>query len=110
MSNVLAIAGKELKSYFATPIAFVILTFFTLIYGWFFTAILFFVNQQSARFGAAGFQSTMYEFATSLGSVMSSCRIEVTAGVGRCSVNVTAPVDTSLFDCACQTNPCGATR
>ncbi|HEX5109491.1 MAG TPA: ABC transporter permease [Vicinamibacterales bacterium] len=54
MSNVLAIAGKELKSYFATPIAFVILTFFTLIYGWFFTAILFFVNQQSARFGAAG--------------------------------------------------------
>src|SRR5262245_49886485 len=54
MSNVLAIAGKELKSYFATPIAFVIMTFFALIYGWFFTAILFFVNQQSARFGAAG--------------------------------------------------------
>jgi ABC-2 type transport system permease protein len=54
MSNALAIAGKELKSYFATPIAFVIITFFSLIYGWFFTAILFFVNQQSARLGAAG--------------------------------------------------------
>jgi ABC-2 type transport system permease protein len=54
MNNTLAIAGKELRSYFASPIAFVIIGFFALIYGWFFAAILFFVNQQSARFGAMG--------------------------------------------------------
>jgi ABC-2 type transport system permease protein len=50
----LAIAGKELKSYFSSPIAFVMIGFFSLIYGWFFAAILFFFEQQSRQFGALG--------------------------------------------------------
>ena len=33
MRNVLAIAGKELRSYFASPIAFVVIGFFALLYG-----------------------------------------------------------------------------
>src|SRR5262245_54822730 len=51
MRNALAIAGKELKTYFASPIAFVIIGFFALIYGWFFAAILYFFNQRTAQFG-----------------------------------------------------------
>jgi len=40
MNNVLAIARKELRSYFASPIGLVMVGFFALIYGFFFAAIL----------------------------------------------------------------------
>jgi ABC-2 type transport system permease protein len=50
----LAIAGKEMKSYFSSPIAYVMIGFFVLIFGWFFAAILFLFEQQSAQFGALG--------------------------------------------------------
>ena len=36
MSNVLAIAQKELRSYFASPIGYVIVGLFALLFGWFF--------------------------------------------------------------------------
>jgi len=51
MSNVLAIAHKELKSYFSTPIAYVVIGFFALLFGYFFYAMLVIFNQQSAQFG-----------------------------------------------------------
>ena len=36
MRNVLALADKELRSYFASPIAYVIIGLFALLFGWFF--------------------------------------------------------------------------
>ena len=36
MSNVLAIAQKELRSYFASPIGYVLVGLFALLFGWFF--------------------------------------------------------------------------
>ena len=40
MRNALAIAGKELRSYFVSPIAYVVLTGFLLLGGWFFFNLL----------------------------------------------------------------------
>jgi len=40
MRNVLTIAGKELRSYFVSPIAYVVLTGFLLLGGWFFFNLL----------------------------------------------------------------------
>ena len=40
MRNILAIAHKELKSYFASPIAYIVIGFFALLYGFFFSLIL----------------------------------------------------------------------
>ena len=36
MRNILAIAQKELKSYFASPIAYIVIGFFALLYGYFY--------------------------------------------------------------------------
>ncbi len=49
MSNVLAIAGKELRSYFASPIACVIIGLFAALFGFFYTAILDFFVRQSMQ-------------------------------------------------------------
>ncbi len=60
MRNVVAIASKELKSYFASPIGWIMLGFWSLLYGYFFVAILnFFVRQsmQMNQFGQAGPQA-----------------------------------------------------
>ena len=40
MRNVLTIAGRELRSIFASPIAYVVLTGFLLLGGWFFFNLL----------------------------------------------------------------------
>ena len=60
MSNILAIAQKELKSYFASPIAYIVIGLFALLYGYFFVAILaYFVRQsmQISQFGGQGGQA-----------------------------------------------------
>jgi len=60
MRNILAIASKELKSYFSSPIGWILLGFWALLYGYFFVAILnFFVRQsmQMSQFGQAGPQA-----------------------------------------------------
>ena len=51
MRNVLAIAGKELRGYFASPIAYVVIGLFALIFGWFFYVPLSFFNRQSMQMG-----------------------------------------------------------
>ena len=51
MNNILAIAHKELKSYFSTPIAYIVIGFFALLFGYFFYAMLVIFNQQSLQFG-----------------------------------------------------------
>ena len=53
MNNILAIAHKELKSYFSTPIAYIVIGFFALLFGYFFYAMVVIFNQQSLQFGGA---------------------------------------------------------
>jgi ABC-2 type transport system permease protein len=53
VNNVLAIAHKELKSYFATPIAYIVIGFFALLFGYFFYVMLVIFNQQSLQLGGA---------------------------------------------------------
>jgi gliding motility-associated transport system permease protein len=60
MGNVIAIAQKELKSYFSSPIAYIVIGLWALLYGYFFVAILsFFVRQsmQMSQFGMQGPQA-----------------------------------------------------
>jgi ABC-2 type transport system permease protein len=60
MRNALAIADKELRSYFASPVGYILTGFWALLYGYFFIAILnFFVRQsmQMNQFGMQGPQS-----------------------------------------------------
>src|SRR5262245_14952140 len=54
MNNILAIAHRELKSYFSTPIAYVVIGFFALLWGYFFYAMVIIFDQQSAQM--AGFE------------------------------------------------------
>jgi ABC-2 type transport system permease protein len=54
LSNVAAIAQRELRSYFASPIAYIVIGFFVLLFGFFFYSLLLFFNQQSMQ--AMGFQ------------------------------------------------------
>jgi ABC-2 type transport system permease protein len=60
MSNVLAIAQRELKSYFASPIAYIVIGFFALLFGYFFVALLAFFERQSMQMmGMMGGPQTM---------------------------------------------------
>ena len=52
--NILAIAGKELRSYFASPIAYVIIGLFALLFGLFFYAYLTVFVQRSSGMGQMG--------------------------------------------------------
>ena len=54
MGNVLAIAQKELRAYFASPIAWVILGLFALLFGYFFYAFLVLFVRQSMQMGQMG--------------------------------------------------------
>jgi len=54
MRNILAIAHKELRSYFASPIAYVIIGFFAILYGYFFAFILQAFVRQSMQAGLMG--------------------------------------------------------
>lgn len=51
MGNVFAIAQKELKSYFSSAIAWVIVGFYALLFGYFFIAMLSFFVRQSMQMG-----------------------------------------------------------
>jgi len=49
MGNVVAIANKELRSYFASPIAYIVIGFFVLLYGYFFAVMLQYFVQSSLQ-------------------------------------------------------------
>ncbi len=51
MRNVLAIAQRELNAYFASPIGYVLIGFFALLFGWFFYVPLAYFLQQSNMAG-----------------------------------------------------------
>jgi len=55
--NILAIASKEFRSYFASPIAYILIGLFSLLFGWFFYVFLMAFVQQSEQmmqFGGGG--------------------------------------------------------
>ncbi len=54
MTNVLAIAQKELRSYFSSPIAYIIIGFFALLFGFFFTSILDWFMRQGMQMSMMG--------------------------------------------------------
>jgi ABC-2 type transport system permease protein len=54
MGNILAIAEKELKSYFASPIAYVIIGFFALVFGYFYVVSIDFFVRASMQMGMPG--------------------------------------------------------
>ena len=51
MSNVVAIAHKELKNYFASPVAYVVIGFSAILFGWFFINLLYFFDRASMQAG-----------------------------------------------------------
>jgi gliding motility-associated transport system permease protein len=56
MRNVLAIAEKELKSYFSGPIAYIAIGLWALLYGYFFVAILQYFVRNSMQMSQMGMQ------------------------------------------------------
>jgi ABC-2 type transport system permease protein len=54
MANVIAIAQKELKAYFSSPIAYITIGFFALLYGYFYIAILSYFVRQSLQVNQFG--------------------------------------------------------
>ena len=60
MNNILAIAEKEIRSYFASPIAYVVVGFFAILFGYFYIVSLSFIvnlSMQSGMFGMQGPQT-----------------------------------------------------
>lgn len=51
MRNIAAIAQRELNAYFSSPIAYVLIGFFALLFGWFFYVPLAYFVQQSGQEG-----------------------------------------------------------
>jgi gliding motility-associated transport system permease protein len=56
MRNTLAIAHKELRAYFASPIAYIVIGFFALLFGWFYIGILDWFVRQGMQMGQLGMQ------------------------------------------------------
>lgn len=54
LRNIAAIAGKELRSYFASPIAYIIIGLFALVFGYFFYVYLHVFMEQSQRMAMMG--------------------------------------------------------
>jgi ABC-2 type transport system permease protein len=65
MRNILTICGKELKSYFSSPIAYLLIAFFGLIFGFFFySATAYFVNagMRQSMMGGGGQAMSVNEY------------------------------------------------
>ena len=59
MSNILAIAHKELKSYFSSPIAYIVIGFFAFVYGYFYWVMLTYFVRASLQMGQMGGPQSM---------------------------------------------------
>jgi ABC-2 type transport system permease protein len=49
MSNILAIAHKEIRAYFASPIAYAVIGLFSLLFGWFYVSLLYYFVRESMQ-------------------------------------------------------------
>jgi ABC-2 type transport system permease protein len=49
MRNILAVAGKEIRAYFMSPIAYIVIGFYALLYGYFYYVMLRFFERQSMQ-------------------------------------------------------------
>ncbi len=54
MNNVLAIAHKEIKAYFASPIAYIVVGFSAILFGWFFVNLLLYFDRMALQAAAGG--------------------------------------------------------
>lgn len=54
MNNILAVARKELRSYFASPIAYIVVGLFALVFGYFYIVMLNFFVMQSMQSAMGG--------------------------------------------------------
>ena len=52
MSNTLAIAHKEMKAYFSSPIAYIVIGFSAILFGWFFVNLLYYFERMSLQAGS----------------------------------------------------------
>jgi ABC-2 type transport system permease protein len=59
MNNIVAIAHKELRGYFNSPIAYIVIGLFALTYGYFFYALLLFFDRQSMQMAGMGAGQTL---------------------------------------------------
>jgi ABC-2 type transport system permease protein len=55
--NALAVADKELRAYFASPIAYIVIGFFALVFGWMYASILNWFVGQGMQMGMMGPQN-----------------------------------------------------
>src|SRR3954464_8224840 len=54
MNNILAIANKELRGYFASPIAYIVIGLFALAYGYFFYALVLYFERTTMQMAGMG--------------------------------------------------------
>jgi ABC-2 type transport system permease protein len=59
MRNILAIAQKEIRSYFVSPIAYIVIGMFAVLYGWFFAVMLQYFVRQGINMGLMGGQQVL---------------------------------------------------
>jgi len=59
VGNMLAIAHKEVKAYFDSPIAYIVIGFFALIFGYFYVALTSYFVSQSMQMGMMGGEQTL---------------------------------------------------
>ena len=59
MSNVVAIAQREIKAYFGSPIAYIVIGVYALLFGFFFYALTAYFNQQSMSMPGMGGPQTI---------------------------------------------------
>jgi ABC-2 type transport system permease protein len=59
MSNILAIAHREMKAYFGSPIAYIVIGSFALLFGWFYYALLVYFDRTSMQMAGMGGPQTV---------------------------------------------------
>ena len=75
MSNALAIARKELRGYFGSPVAYIVIGLFALVYGYFFATLLYYFDRQSLQAGGFGGGPAMNVNEQLLGPVFSNMTV-----------------------------------
>jgi ABC-2 type transport system permease protein len=94
---VLAVLGRELRAYFFSPLAYILLTFFLLVNGYYFSLIVAYLNNPGARSGAPlelFFGQTIFTWLVliSVGTFLTMRLVSEELRSGTIEVLMTAPV------------------